>query len=246
MTIHILGGKIPLVMNVLITSASIPVVMDIAIELSSIHKLIITDTKDVSSSIKFICSAIGHDSDTNDLVKGMDVIIHSGFLNKSDNESSQLDYHMRCTYNLLWAAWEEKVPRVVYLSSLTQMDKYEEDLAVTERWRPLPRTDTQSLSYHLGEYVCREFAREDKLKVVCLRLGDIVNNGVDPESSSSVYIDDVVSAIDKALSYDASGWDIFHVQSDVPNARYLTGQPWQGGDELPVNLGYIPRPRTKA
>jgi nucleoside-diphosphate-sugar epimerase len=63
--------------------------------------------------------------------------------------SEQLDQAMRHTYNLLWAASDNNVPRFVFLSSLSILDQYEEDMTVTERWRPTPTTDPVILGYHL-------------------------------------------------------------------------------------------------
>ena len=37
-------------------------------------------------------------------------------------------------------------------------------------------------------------------------------------------------------AFDATGWDIFHIQSEVPNQRYLIA-------EARKRLGYSPRPR---
>ena len=41
----------------------------------------------------------------------MDAIVHSGEAHSQANTSDKLDVAMRCTYNLLWAATEEGVPR---------------------------------------------------------------------------------------------------------------------------------------
>ena len=227
------------------TAVSLPLIGELATALVGSHQVRLTDTKEVSTGGEFLRSALSHDPSTNDLVRGMDAIIHSGEADPSASESGQLDYHMRCTYNLLWAAREEKVPRLIYLSSLRQMEKYDEDLAVTERWRPVPAADAPSLCYHLGEYVCREFAREFKIEVVCLRLGEVTPVGSPAPSTSALYLDDAIDAVEKALTYEATGWDIFHIQSAVPNARYLSGQPWWSADEFPsTSLGYTPRQRS--
>ena len=154
---------------------------------------------------------------------------------------------MRCTYNLLWAAAAEGVPRVIYLGSLRVMAKYTEDLTVTERWRPVPTTDVASLCNHLGEYVCREFAREGSVRVICLRLGDLVWEDGPPEAatSSALYVDDAVQAVGRALvapgapreaTATKAGWSVFHIQSAVPGARYMTGTAEE-------SLGYSPAVR---
>ena len=148
-------------MKILITSARTNLASDLATAISPVHSVTFTD------------SSLNHTSETNKLVRGTDVIIHSGEVNPAATPSNQLDYQMRCTYNLLRAATEEGVPRRIFLSSLQIMKGYAPDLAVTERWKTTPTTDLPVLCYHLGETVCREFAREGKINVVILRLGDI-------------------------------------------------------------------------
>jgi hypothetical protein len=62
-------------------------------------------------------------------------------------------------------------------------------------------------------------------------------------------MDDAVSAVEKALTAKTSDWlDIFHIQSAVPDARFLTGQPWWSADDVSpsVSLGYTPRERGVA
>ena len=232
-------------MRILMTSASLPLTEELATVLSGNHQMRLTDTKEVPTDRDFVRSDLDHQPPTNELVRGMDAIVHSGDVDPLVSESEQLDYQMRCTYNLLWAAWEEGVPRLVYLSSLNLMDRYDEGLAVTERWRPAPSADAPMLCYHMGEYVCREFAREFKIKVVCLRLGEVTPSGSSAPSPSALYMDDAIDAVEKALTFEATGWDIFHIQSAVPNARYLSGHPWWSADEFPsTSLGYTPRRRS--
>ena len=110
-------------------------------------------------------------------------------------------------------------------------------------------TDLPVLCYHLGELVCREFAREGKINTVLLRLGDITPETSSEPSSSALYMDDAVDAVEKALTAELSGWqDIFHIQSAVPNARFLTGQEWWSADDVSpsFSLGYTPRQRSQA
>lgn len=219
-------------MKILITAAATRLSQELAASLSIKHQIRLTDRRHVPTKLEFVRSELGHDAGPNLLVRGMDVIIHSGEVPSDVSLSEQLDIAMRCTYNLLWAAAEERVPRVVFLSSLRVMDRYSEDLAVTERWRPVPTTELPVLCYHLGEYTCREFAREKKLMVVCLRLGELVWDAgpTDAVPTSGLYLDDAAQAVDRALSVEVShgwtniksAWNIFHIQSTVPNQRYLT------------------------
>ncbi len=234
-------------MKVLVTSGASALSQRLADSISSEHSVLLTDCVDIVTQHDFTRSDLDHSSATNDLVRGVDVIVHPGESDPAADASSQLDYQMRCTYNLLRAAVEEKVPRFVYLSSLQLMDLYDEKMAVTERWKTRPTTEPPSLCYHLGEMVCREFAREHGVSVVILRLGDLTDDAAPDPSTSALYFDDAANAVSKALDAELSGWlDIFHVQSDVPNARYLTGQPWWSADDVSpsFSLGYAPRERS--
>ena len=233
--------------RVLVTSAAAPLPQQLAQSLAESHDVLGTDTKEISSEVDFVRSELDHTPATNELVRGVDVIVHSGAVDPAASVSEQLDFQMRCTYNLLWAAAEEQVPRFIYLSSLSLMHGYDEGLAVTERWKPLPTIEPAVLCYHLGEYVCREFAREGKINVVVLRLGELTDESNASPSRSALYLDDALQAVEKALTAELSGWlDIFHIQSSVPNARYLTGQPWWSADDVSpsFSLGYQPRARS--
>ena len=234
-------------MKVLTTQASSHLSLELARSLSSSHAIRLTDRIEVSTDLEFVRSDLDHGASTNGLVRGMAAIVHSGAVDPAASVSDQLDYQMRCTYNLLWAAAQEGVQRFIYLSSLRLMDGYDPDLAVTERWRPLPTPDVPVLCYHLGEIVCREFAREHKIDVVILRLGEIVPDASSTTSPSALYMDDAADAVEKALGAEHSGWlDIYHIQSAVPNGRYLTGQPWWSADDVspPLSLGDEPRARN--
>ena len=225
-------------MRILITMGASRLAQDLAGSLGDDHEVVLTDRKHVSTGHEFVLSELGHDETTNELVRGMDVIVHSGEADPQASVSDQLDLAMRCTYNLLWAAAEEGVSRFVYLSSLSLLGRYEEDMVVTEWWRPAPTTKPTMLCYQLGEFVCREFAHEGKIDVVCLRLGELVwdGEGTGEVSSSSLYGDDAVQAVEKALAAEVPGWHVLHVQSAVSNARYPTTTAQR-------SLGFEPRNR---
>ncbi|MCH8992309.1 MAG: NAD(P)-dependent oxidoreductase, partial [Acidobacteria bacterium] len=172
-------------MKVLITNGGFRLSQELATVLGDSHEVTLTARTQAPTSTKFVQSDLGHDEATNALVKGIDAIVHSGDTDPEASISDRLDVAMRCTYNLLYAAVEEGVPRVIFLSSLGLLDGYDEELAVTERWRPIPPTDPAMLSYHLGEYVCREFARERRISVMCLRLGRLTWDSSSGQAISS-------------------------------------------------------------
>lgn len=240
-------------MRVLITGAGTRLSRELAASLSADRDVVLTGRGGVPAAydgIEVAHAELGHDDSTRELVRGVDAIVHNGEADTGPSASEQLDAAMRCTYNLLQAASAEGVRRFVYLSSLSVMGRYGEDHVVTERWRPAPDTEPPELAYHLGEHVCREFGRERQIAVVCLRLGELAWDG-EPPSTSALYPDDAAHAVSRALdwkadeaeilrfwngTFDPTGWDIFHIQSEVPDQRYLIA-------EARKRLGYSPTPR---
>ena len=224
-------------MNIVITRASGSLSRYLASALGERHSITLTDIVDAPGAVR---RDLDHDDATNDLVRGADVIVHSGRTDGNLDVSERLDRAMRRCYNLVQAAYEEGAPRVVFLSSLSVMGRYDENLAVTEAWRPAPTTDSAVLGFHLGEFICREFAREQRIEVVCLRLGDLTWSADDPTSTSALYPNDAVRAVESALTVDISEgyagsrsyWGLFHVQSAVPNQRFLTAT-------AEAKLGYV-------
>ena len=224
-------------LRVLVTNGATRLSRTVASGLSGEHDVRLTaraQLEDAPKGVEVVHSDLGHGEATNDLVRGMDAIVHSGEPDPSASVSDQLDDAMRCTYNLLTAAFEEGVRRLVYLSSLSVMRGYPEDHTVTERWRPRPGTDVSALCYHFGEYVCREFGRAAKVDTVCLRLGGLVEDDGTPVSTSALYPHDLVQAVERALALSNAEkepvyretvlrptWSVFHIQSAVPNARYM-------------------------
>ncbi len=219
-------------MKILVTSATTRLSQTLAASLAASHEVLHTDRTPLSGmGQNFVRSGLGHDPSINDLVRGVDAIVHSGEPDSTASVSEQLDVAMRCTYNLLWAAAEEHVPRFVFLSSLRLMAQHDEELAVTERWRTVPSTDAIDLCYHLGEYTCREFAREGKIDVVCLRLGQLTfDSDAPPASADELRIEDAAQAVGRAVTAglppDSTSsrqrWTVLHIQSALPGARYLT------------------------
>ncbi len=218
-------------MNILITSAGSELARRLAASLAESHTLRLTELHAVETAFppdsEFVESELGHDASTNELVRGMDAIVHiaeipAALLAKAAQpENYAIDYQTRCTYNLLMAAAAEGVKHVIYVSTLRLFEQHGEDWTVTESWRPRPSVDGFVLSKHLGEFTCREFARERKLSVTCLRLGNLVNAANASIGFDSLWLEmnDAISAIQGALA-SPSQWGIFHIQSEFPGSRF--------------------------
>jgi len=213
-------------MKLLLTSATSALGRQVGSELAGSHELRRTERSDSAITTEHFYSPLEHDASTNLLVRGLDGIVVVGERLEGEGASSYLDAMTRKLYNLLMAAYQEGVTRVVYLSTLELMTAYGEEYIVTERWRPRPTTEPSLLGKHLGEYVCREFAREHKLTVVVLRLGkvvgedEVVGNNVDPLWLAQK---DLASAIEGALTAKLPHWNIIHVQGKQAGARFPVG-----------------------
>lgn len=229
-------------MNVLITSAASELSRRLATTVSDSHTLRLTELQPVDTDLDFIQSDLGHDESTNELVKGMDTIIHIAEIpstilaNANQLDNLHLDFQTRCTYNLLMAASEEGVKHFIYASTLRLFENHDEDWTVKENWRPRPTTDTVVLSKHLGEFTCREFSREGKIKVTILRLGTLTTHEEakkDEINSMWLEIDDAASAFLGAIEAPSS-WGIFHIQSEFPGSRFDIGK-------AKGQLNYVPK-----
>lgn len=232
-------------MNVLITSGGSELARRLAEVTSESHTIRLTELHPIDTNFEFVQSALGHDESTNELVKGIDTIVHIAetppeLKTKSDEpENFEIDYQTRCTYNLLMAASAEGVQHFIYASTLRLFEQHGEDWTVKENWRPRPSIDGLVLAKHLGEFTCREFAREGKIHVTCLRLGLITTA---EEASKTEFnsmwlgIDDAVAAFQGAIDAP-SRWGIFHVQSEFPGSRFAIGN---AKGHLKFNPQFVP------
>lgn len=235
-------------MNILITAGASALANDLAQALSPEHTVRLTDTESVATRWPFVRCDLGHDAATDDLVDGVDTLIHLAAAvpelsegtagNAEQGANSLIDYHTRCTYNLLHAASEAGVPRCIYASSLSIFANCDDDWAVNEKWRPRPTTEPQVLAPYLGEFVCREFAREGRLAVTCLRLGALsesANGAAQPPDQTWLSYADAVRAFQCALAAPPEPWAIYHIQSEFPGAQFTTERARQGLEFTPLS-----------
>lgn len=213
-------------MKVLVTSAASDIGSLISEGLRPEHDVRLTDLPGTSSGDITGCD-LGHDDATDQIVAGVDAVVHIGYEGQDGDAPALIDYHTRRTYNLLLAASAAGVERCIYISTLKLLQDYEENLTVTERWRSLPPTDDPVLlACHLGEVTCKEVARDGLLKVATLRLGFPIVRGnrsdaVASGETAAVASDDAVAAIRSALTAEIEQWQDIHLQSPRPDQRFL-------------------------
>jgi hypothetical protein len=210
--------------SVLVTSADSPLAQAIATGLSDQYRTVLTK------------SDFSDPAATTALVHGVDAIVHVAEPPADAPAAAHLDYRTRGTYGLLQAAFREGVRQAVYLSSLEVMFGYDEQFQVTEDWCPKPAAEPGPMSHYLGEFTCREFAREGKIGFCVLRLGRLGLAG-DPLRLDQA---DAVGAVECALTVMGSErarlglWSVFHIVSDVRNSRFPAAKASQ-------MLGYRPQ-----
>ena len=190
-------------MKILITSATSKLSQQLTTDLSADHQIRLTDLVDFETDFDFVQSDLGHESETDELVKDIDTIIHLATLplalleNPDDLENLEIDFLTRCTYNLLYAAVAQNISNFVFASTLQLFAKLDQSLTIGPNWRPRPTTDLFPLSRHLGEFVCREFAREGQINVSIIRLGDTID-------------EDTIGAFRQAIN-STDKWKITHI-----------------------------------
>ena len=204
--------------------------MTLARALGNDYQIRITDRVPVSSTFEFIRSQLDQEAETTTLVRDVDAIVHVAEPLPSDDRQ-RLDWLTRGTHHLLTAAAKANVPRVVFLSTLELMTPYDPNYTVSEFWRPLPSPQSSVLAKHLGEMVCREFARDRRIRATVLRLGTVVK-AADTKGKpfDPLWVDeeDVAHAVSRALAPTrrdnqpgiASWWSVLHIGSDSVQARF--------------------------
>jgi nucleoside-diphosphate-sugar epimerase len=226
-------------LKVLITNSTKPLRPAIIQELKAEHQVYLMGTGSDETDIEFIpCDILNMDS-VQQAVKGMEAIIHlsempyDNGMNAEDREQRELDYVTRGTYYLMQAAVSEGIQRFVYGSSLSLFDSCPESWVATETWMPRPKAEGKPMAKYLGELVCREFARESDVIVVCLRLGKVVYaEEVLGKPFDPMWVDvrDAARAFSLALKANVQRalLNVFHISSDNPDARFPVSKAKKG------------------
>ena len=165
-------------------------------------------------------------------VAGADVLVHLAPLAPTgpatNSENDRLDVAGRGTYVLLNAAVEAGVQTVVLGSTLDFFAAYPGNWRVGEGWAPQPTPEVAHLAPYLAEVSAREFARVHPLRVVCLRLGQVVDDGEvagQPFDSRWLHLDDALQALRRAISFAPPadgpqvGWWVYHITAAGPHSR---------------------------
>ena len=206
-------------MHILITGANHPLGQAIATEFQALHQITLTDY-DAASALKsttltYQQAELRTSDDVQPLLENVDVIVHVSVINPptfptESTEQDLLDFATRGTYILLDEARKAGVDRLVFISTLAHFEAYPDKYCLDESWQPEPAPNAASLAPYLAEITCREFAREDGMRVICLRLDNL--DHLDGHSTQ-----DALKAIEGALHYSFSDrgyrWGLYHISA---------------------------------
>lgn len=210
--------------KLLITGAHTPLAQALATALASSYRLTLTSSVETQGPPPFIPCDLSDTDAASALVSGRAAVVHLPDPDPETTGAELIAHRTRATYGLLQAAARAEVSGLIYLSSLEVMLGYEPGYQVGEDWRPRPGVEPGPLSHHLGEFACREFAREGKLRIAVLRLGHLPpTEATDP---MRLELPDAVRAVSRALAAMLSprrplgDWSVFHLVSDIRNNRF--------------------------
>ena len=231
-------------MNVLITGAESRLGKAIAEVLAPDHRLRLWSSnshppEDPGESAEWFAGDMRDPDTAWNAMRGIRAVIHTGEAptdlpeNDLAKEQELLDLATRGTHVLFQAGVAAGVKKFVYGSTLKVFESYPDDVYISEMWKPEPSPEMFEMTRYLGEFVCREFARDNLITATTLRLGKLVSEDeVVGEKPDLMWLDyrDAAQAFSVALRRDDSTntrvtkrFLLFHVCARIPNAKYLVG-----------------------
>ena len=169
-------------------------------------------------------------------VKGGEAILHLLPTNgELGTEFESLDLVGRGTYQLMCAANEAGIDKVIVGSSLSLFDRHPQTWKVDEQWRPRPLPVLADLVPWIGELSVCEGTRASSACVVCLRFGKFVTEEESRELSFDprwVHIEDAVAATLGALNLvhaksSMKRWHVFHIPGKGERSKIRIGSAGQ-------------------
>jgi UDP-glucose 4-epimerase len=166
-------------------------------------------------------------------LKGHDAVVHAAaMLQPDDPDDRMFQVNVLGTWNVLQAACEAGIGRIVLLSSecasgiinITGAQKCAPDYLPIDEDHPLRPAETYGLSKQLTEIAAQSYARRGAARIVVLRPTLVLAPGMedyvrricnidDPDLWSYVELCDVVQATRLALGYDGPPYDVFYLSA---------------------------------
>ncbi|MBD3183076.1 NAD-dependent epimerase/dehydratase family protein [Candidatus Poribacteria bacterium] len=158
-------------MKILVTGASGDLGRDLSPILSRYYDVITTDIRKPDNNLEFIRCDITQPEDVKKATKDIDVIIHLAALLSCETSNPFIDVNVKGTCNILEAALENNIKKVIYASSVWAAARggnfpylpIDEDI-------PCKPEGMYDITKRMGEEFCEYFNRLYGLNTVNLRL----------------------------------------------------------------------------
>jgi UDP-glucose 4-epimerase len=214
-------------MKILITGASGFIGRHLITVLAKDHKIrTFGRTELESKDFEFVKGNIRDFDSIKKALEGIDEVIHLGAITAGKETLLTMDTNVKGTYNLIEAAVQEKVRRIIFASSIAAYGCLSENfvpeyLPIDEKHPCIPE-DMYGLSKFLGEEILKCYVRKGDITTISLRLS-WVQPLQKPKSLhsvskvtlwSTVDVSDVVRAIVLCLESNIKGNEIFNIATE--------------------------------
>jgi len=214
-------------------------------------RLRLTDRAPLETTHEFVQADLANWDETKPLCDGVDEVLHLAAVHPATPHSPDeyLDCNIKATYNVLRAAVEARVRRVIYTSSIAAMGYgYDspDELPFDESRPCRPREDLYGITKHVGEQFCEMMRNRHGLPYVALRPGTFVPRDEDDPAwglsllGQWLHVSDVAMAHLLALESQVQN-EAMIITARVPFAR--ADAPELLTDAKAVILRYFPKAR---
>lgn len=215
-------------MNVLIIGAGGPVAAAAIKALEPHHTLRLADIKELESPHEARAVDIANPAEVFGAASGMDAIVNCTVI-RGDMVKS-FDVNIRGAYNVMQAAVKHGIRRVVHTGPQQVIrNEYADDFFLTADASPRPGTSLYGLTKYISMEVCRIFAEEHDLQVVCFLYHSFRNppeEQAKPGGEVNPFIvswEDTGEAFRLALEAERlpRNFEVFNIVGDLPHRKYI-------------------------
>lgn len=217
-------------MRVLMTGAGGTVGQHLTRALESQHELQLGDVQPLDDP-RFVPLDITQPEQVHAAMEGMEAVVHlaiasgyEGDFEEEDFNQRRFDVNVRGTWNVLHAAAQAGVQRVVHTSSIMVVWGYPEGEWVAADAPPKPE-GTYATTKFLAEVLCEQMAKELGLSIVCLRIAKPVDAN-DPALKTQrlrpqwIAFSELVRAYALALTAPEISYEILTLVGDSSRRRW--------------------------